>query len=238
MTYRILFSPAGLACLLFALLAVPAHAQEWEQEVQIVTTVRPGEATFVLLDSLDAIFERTPDVRLRRSADDLEALPYDEFSNALLKDGVDLNSASHAFIRYRFSLNNQGSEIVESIEDIYFISRFDENYTDLPLLYVSAQNPIVSDVLVNRGIPSIANMKSVTTFRELLAFPLIHKQQETVMVELAGRALRDDFVVQRESLLDFLNEHMTLGSGAYALTTSYEQTMQSTVDTTTAASLE
>jgi hypothetical protein len=217
------------------MLVPPTHAQEWQQEVQIITTVRPGEPTFVLLDSLDAVLERTPDVRLRRSAKDLEARSYNEHLDALLTDGVDLNSASHAFIRYRFSLDNQNSRIIESIEDIYFISRFDENYSDLPILYVDVQDPIVSDVIVKRGIPKIVNLLSITTFRELLAFPLIQKQQETAMVELAGRALRDDHLAQREMLMKFLDDHMNLRSGAYLLTTPYEQLMQS-AGTATAAS--
>jgi GAF domain-containing protein len=237
MIHRILSSATGLACLLLAVLVIPAHAQEWEQEVQIITTVRPGEPIFIFLDSLTAAFERNPDVRLRRSADAPEALAFKDFRSVLLEDGVDLNSASHAFIRYRFSLSNQGTNIVESIEDLYFISRFDEDYTDLPILYVSAQNPIVSDVLVKRGIPKIANMKSVTPFRELLAFPLLQTQQETAMVELAGRALRDDFVAQREALLKFLNDHLTLVSGQYTLTTRYERIASppAAPDSTTAA---
>jgi hypothetical protein len=236
MTHHILSSSAYLLLALLVL-GSPVHAQEWQQEVQIITTVRPGDPTTVLLDSLDAVFERTPDVRLRRSAQDL-AGSYDEHLDALLTDGVDLKSASHAFIRYRFSLDNQTSKIVESIEDIYFVSRFDENYSDLPILYVSAQDPIVSDIIVNQGVPNIVNLKSITTFRELLAFPLLQKRQETAMVELAGRALRGEYMSQREALLKFLDDHMNLGSGAYVLTTPYEEMVETATDETAAASLQ
>lgn len=245
MTHRILSSYVSLACVLLAslMLVAPVHAQEWQQEIQIITTVRPGEPTYVLLDSLDAVFERTPDVRLRHSADDVNALPYDDHLDNLLAEGVVLNSATHAFIRYRFSLNSHSSQLTESIQDIYFISRFDENYADLPILFVDAEDPLVSDIILKNGIPNIVNMKSITTFRELLAFPLLRKRQETAMVEFAGRTLRDDYVPQRESLLKFLDDHMNLGLGTYVLTTSYEQkvksekTVQSAAPATTAASL-
>ena len=238
MSNRLRPSPVLLVCLFLGLLVVPTRAQEWQQEVQIITTVRPGEPIYVFLDSLSAVLDRTPDARLRRSAERIEGQSYDELRNALLDEGMDLTSASHAFIRYRFALNNQGTRLVESIEDIYFISRFDENYTDLPILYVSTQDPLVSDALMKRGIPNIVNLKSITTFRELLAFPFLHKQQETAMVEFGGRPLRDNFLPQRETLLEFLTNHTTLGSGAYDLTTRYEQTMQSALNTTTAASLQ
>lgn len=238
MTHRILSFPTLLLSFLLVLLALPSYAQEWQQEVQIITTIRPDEPTFVFLDSLDAIFARTPGVSLRRSPKDLEAFSYDELMDVLLEDGIDFNSASHAFIRYRFTLDNQGSKITESIEDIYFISRFDENYTDLPVLYINTQDPIVSDAIMKRGIPNIVNMMSITTFRELLAFPLLHTNQETAMVELAGRALRDDYQFQRETLMKFLEDHLNLGSGSYVLTTNYEQMLQTApVDTTTAAAL-
>ncbi len=226
MTFRILSRSIGLTCLLLTLLVPVSQAQEWQQEVEIITPVRPGEPIHVFLDSLDDALKRTPGVRLRRSAEAPDTLSYDELLGTLLRDGMDLQSATHAFIRYRFTLDNQTSQLVESIESITFITRFDENYSDTPMLHINTQDPVIHQVLVERGIPSMMNMKSFTPFRQLMAFPILQEQEETAMVEMAGRALRDDFMAERATFLEFLEDRTGFGYSTYVLSTKYDRVVQ------------
>jgi hypothetical protein len=51
----------------------------------------------------------------------------------------------------------------------------------------------------------------------MLAFPYLNTRQETAMVEIAGRAVREDNPRQQKILTDFLTDQMTLGRGSYVL---------------------
>lgn len=216
---------AGALALLLAFFAAPTHAQEWRQELQVLTTVPYQSPTHVFLDSLATLLNKNPDIRVRRSDEDRELIPFRTLQNELYDEGVDLRSASHVFLRYRFDLNEQGSGIIETIQDLYFIVRFDESESDLPILYVDTKNPIVSTLLLNRGISSPVNMRSVTPFRQFLAFPALYVQQETAVVEMGRRPLRDELGPRQTALVEFLNEKMGFGPGSYALTTRHEEKM-------------
>jgi hypothetical protein len=210
--------PALLGGLLlsFGLLAPSVHAQEWAQEVQIITTVGYGEDLHVFVDSLSDALGRNPDVQVKREPQDEATVSFAELREELLRDGVDLNSATHAFIRYRFELET-GSEIVETIEELYFIFRGREDRSDLPILYVDTQEPVVNNLIRRSGVPSPVNLKAIRTFRDMLAFPYLNARQETAMVEISGRAVREDNPQEQKLLTDFLTDQMTLGRGSYVL---------------------
>jgi hypothetical protein len=209
--------------LLLGVIAGPALGQQWRQEVQIITPIQFNDPTHVLLDSLAAVLDRTPDLQVRRTADS-SAMSYAALRESLYADGVDLRSATHAFIRYRFDLTEQGSGIIETIKDVTFIFRLDESREDLPILYLDTQDPAVSDLLLNRGIPSPVNMLSVTPFRQLLAYPFINERNETAVVEFGGRTIREgDNAAHQSMLLGLIEEHMSVGT--YVLTTSHQQTV-------------
>ena len=213
---------ASLA-LFFASITVPAQAQEWGQEIQVITTIPYESPTQVFLDSVASILDRNPDVMVRRSPRDKSPVPFRTLQNELYDEGVDLRSASHVFLRYQFDLNEQGSGVTETIQDMHFIFRFDESESDLPILYLNTRDPVVSGVLLNRGIPSPVNMRSMTSFRQFLAFPVLYDQQQTVVVEIGRRSLREELGPRQTALVDFLNEKMGFGPGSYALTTRYEE---------------
>lgn len=213
---------ASLALFLVAVTA-PAHAQQWRQELQVITTVPYESPTHVFLDSLTTLLNNNPDVLVRRSDKDKEPAPFRTIQNELYEEGIDLRSASHVFIRYRFDLNEQDDGIIETIQDLHFIFRLDESASDISILYVDTKNPIVSNLLLNRGIPSPVNMRSVKPFRQFLAFPVLYGHQETAIVEMGRRPLRDDLGPRQATLIDFLNEKMGFGPGAYALTTQYQE---------------
>jgi len=210
--------PALLGSLLLSLSfsVAPVHAQEWAQEVQIITTVGYQEPLHVLVDSLNDVLTRHPETQVKRTPQADGTVSFRTLRDELLKEGIDLSSASHAFIRYRFELVS-GTEIVETVEEMYFIYRGREDRSDLPILYVDMQEPVVNDLIRNRGVASPVNLKAVKTFREMLAFPHLNTRQETEMVEIAGRAVREDNSEQQEILTDFLTNRMTIGGGSYVL---------------------
>ena len=218
--YRLPFV-AGALLLSLSLAVAPANAQEWRQEIEIITPIKFGEPTYVFLDTLAAVLDRNPEMRVRRSVDDSSPQPYAELREKLYEEGVDVRSASHAFIDYRFELNPQGSGIVETIKGIYFIFRLDENYSDLPILYVDTRDPEISTLLTENGIPSMVNMNSVSPFRQMMAFPAVSSRQETAIVELGRRALRDDLAPEHVTLLSHIYEHMSMGT--YVLATSHQR---------------
>jgi len=216
MTYRTRIAIIGSLLLLCSYAIPSAQAQEWAQEVQIITTVGYGEPLHILVDSLSNVLARNPETQVQRTPQDDAPVSYSDLRDELLSEGVDLNSASHAFIRYRFDLVN-GSEIVETIDEMYFIYRGREDRSDLPILHVDTRMPVVNDLIRNKGVPSLTNMKAVRSFREMLAFPYLNRRQETAMVEIAGRAVREDKPRQESLLTEFLTNRMTLGGGSYVL---------------------
>lgn len=219
---RFILFTASLALLLIAL-TVPAHAQQWRQELQVLTTVPHESPTHIFLDSIATLLGKNPDMLVRRSPKDEAPMPFHTLQDTLYEEGIDLRSASHVFLRYRFDLNEQGSGVIETIQDLHFIFRLDESESDLPILYVDTTTPIVSNLLVHRGIPSPVNMRSMTPFRQHLAFLVLHAQQETAVVEMGRRPLRDTLDPRQAALIEFLNEKMGLGPGEYALTTRYQE---------------
>jgi hypothetical protein len=217
---------AGSLLLPLSLTPFSAHAQEWRQEIQLITTIGFGDPMHLFVDSLASALDRNPDRLVRRSVEDRAAIPYGELRDALYAEGVDLRSASHAFIRYRFELDELGVGIVETVEDIYFIFRLDESVSDLPILHVDTSDPVVSQLLLNRGVSSTLNMAAVTTFRQTMAFPIITDREKTAVVEIGRRPLRDEMTPEQRNLLTLLEKQMSFSPGGYVLSTNYQQLHQ------------
>ncbi|HKL88018.1 MAG TPA: hypothetical protein VJ884_03360 [Salinibacter sp.] len=216
MIYSTRIAVIGSLLLLCSYFTTSVQAQEWAQEVQIITTVGYGEPLHIIVDSLNSVLTRNPQIQVQRTPTDDAPIAYSELQDELLNEGLDLNSASHAFISYRFELVN-GSEIVETINEMYFIYRARVDRSDLPILYVNTRIPVVNNLIRNKGVPRLTNMKSMRSFREMLAFPYLTKRQETAMVEIAGRPIREDTPQQEQLLTDFLTDQMNLGGGSYVL---------------------
>jgi len=214
------FTVAASLGLLLLLTALPSAAQEWRQEIQIITPVSFGDPTHVLLDSLTAVLANASDLPIRR-APDSPVTSYSDLREALYEDGLDLQSASHAFLRYRFDLAGQGTGVVETLESITFIVRIDESRADLPILHLDTRAPVVSALLRERGLASLVNMKSITPFRTLMAYPYLTAHQETALVEFGGRTMRAALPPRQAAVLTLLDEHMTMGT--YGLSTTSEQ---------------
>lgn len=214
-----LHTPVALITGLLLLLttaALPTHAQEWAQEIEIITTVRYEEPLHIFVDSLQNTLTQNPEVQVKRSRKDPTPVSFATLRDELHEDGIALTSATHAFIRYRFEMAAT-SGIVETIEEMYFIYRGREDRVDLPILYLNTREPVVSDLIQNKGVPSPVNLKAVTTFRKMLAFPHLNTSQETAMVEIAGRPVREDRPEQEQILTEFLMDRVTLGTKSYVL---------------------
>jgi len=216
---------AGLV-LLLALTALPSAAQEWRQEIQIIAPVSFGDPTHVLLDSLAVTFAQSPDLPVRR-APEAPTTSYADLREALYADGVDLRSASHAFLRYRFDLADEGTGVVETLESLTFIFRLDESREDVPILHLDTRTPAVNALLTESGLPSPVNMKSFTPFRTLVAYPYLTAHQETALVEFGGQTVRTVLSLRQAAVLDRIEEHMILGT--YGLRATFEQRMTAEV---------
>lgn len=217
---RFLSSLLTGSLVLLLTLPLSTQAQDWRQEVQIVTTIPSGTPLHVFLDSMGTVLEENPELRVQRSPNDTSSMKAKDLRAALYEEGLDLTSATHAFIRYRFDLPGTGSGVVETIQDIHFIFRLDESRSDLSLLYLNTRDPMMSRLLVEKGIPSPVNMMSVTPFRKLLAFPVVTDRYETAVVEFGGQTVREGPGPQQASLLSLINEHLSVGT--YVLTTIQE----------------
>ncbi len=211
---------AGILVLLLAFAPPSAQAQDWRQEVQIITTIPFDTPLHVLLDSMGTVLNENPDMRVQRSPDDTSSMTARDLRDALYEDGLDLTSATHAFIRYRFDLPGSGSGVVETIQDIYFIVRLDESQSDLPIIYLNTRNPMISTLLLEQGIRSPVNMRSVTPFRKHLAFPVMNNRYETAVVEFGRQTVRESPGPEQASLLHLINDHMSVGT--YVLTMMHE----------------
>jgi hypothetical protein len=224
MTSRVLAALTGGLLLLLSVVPGSARAQDWAQTIQILTPVEYDAPVYVFLDSLSAALRRAPETPVRRAAQDATPISFRELQTSLYDDGVDLTSASHVFIRYRFELERgSGSGLIESIEDMYFIFRGNESRSDLPILHVTSTEPVVSDVLTKRGIADAMNIRSVTSFREVMAFLALAEDQDIYVVEMGQRAIRDEYGQERARDLMTHLKDMYFGTGAYALTTDYEK---------------
>jgi predicted RND superfamily exporter protein len=189
---------AAIAFLLISV--VPAEAQRWNQRVQVVQPVEQDGAAYALLDSLVAEFDGADasSVMLRRAPDDKTLRSVAEIREELLEDGLGLVSATHVYIQYEFAII--ADDFVETIEELQFIYRpANAEVEDIPLFTVKTNNPHVSRVLMNEGLPHQENLNTVSTFATLLSFPQIARTDATI-VRLNNQTLREGHAQRRDAL--------------------------------------
>ena len=104
----------------------------------------------VLLDSLVHVMERRS-LAVRRSADIDSSTTVAQLRSTLIDEkGIGIGSANHAFIDYRFSIDNE-SDFRQEVAAIRFVFRPGPNQTDVPVLYLDARSGWVDTFLHTRG---------------------------------------------------------------------------------------
>lgn len=222
MMYRVLLFLTGGLLLLMFLTPISTTAQEWAQEAEVITTVGYDGPLHLFLESLSIALADHPDTRVRRTPQDSTYRPYHALQEELYEDGVSLPSASHAFLRYRFDLRGKGTRTVETLQDIHFILRLDAMQTDLSIIHISTEDPLVQEVLTTRGLQNGMNLHALSSFRNLMAFPILsaRDEAETALVELGRRPVRGaEGVRTQQTLLRMLRDHTNAGAYTYELST-------------------
>ena len=185
--------------LLLSTAAQPAQAQQWAQEIEIVTSVESEQPTRVFLDSLVTAVQERDTLRVRREAGG-EEMTLKALQNTLIEDGIGLFSANRAFIEYRFEIRD--NRFVEIIQNVHFIFRPPSSgETDVPLLYADASHPVVQQVMTNQGVPNPENLEAISLFRDELSFASLSIDQGADIVAVAGSPIRGEFDQRRKAVL-------------------------------------
>lgn len=177
-----------------------ANGQLWLQTSSVVTPVEQGPLRAVL-DSLVSVAERRG-LEIRRSPDAEQKMAVPKLRTQLInEEGIGVTSANHAFINYRFSIDN-GSRFRQQIAAIHFVFRPGPNQSDISVLYVDARGePWVDDFLRNKGTDLTTNEAALIPFQRHLGFSEIARQEETQVVEIGGETIREGFHEEKEDLI-------------------------------------
>jgi hypothetical protein len=189
---------AGLL-LVAAVSVTPVRAQQWAQNVKIVTTVESEQPTRVFLDSLVNQIRMRDSVRVRREPGG-ERMTLADIQNTLIDEGVGLFSANRLFIEYAFEI--QDNEFIEVIQSLHFVFRpqaAGEN--DIPVLYVTGNREYTKNVLKTQGIPNPQNLEDIALFKDELSFAGLSLDQGADMVSVAGTPVRGEFDQRRKQVL-------------------------------------
>jgi len=189
---------AGLL-LVAAVSVTPVRAQQWAQNVKIVTTVESEQPTRVFLDSLVNQIRMQDSVRVRREPGG-ERMTLADIQNTLIDEGVGLFSANRLFIEYAFEI--QDNEFIEVIQSLHFVFRpqaTGEN--DIPVLYVTGNREFTKNVLKTQGIPNPQNLEDIALFKDELSFAGLSLDQGADMVSVAGTPVRGEFDQRRKQVL-------------------------------------
>lgn len=177
---------AGLVC--GALWPQHSRAQAaWRQTVQVIAPVETERVTGTLLDTMaTALEQQNAPVRKEPGA------PVSTFSvlqQDLEQEGLDVTSATHVFITYRFRMTSAGTKY--KILDLYFIFRPPgANDTDIPVLYVDLTKPDTYErLLVESGTTIPYNEAAFLQFRKQVSF---HTLRDMVrVVQVGDHIIRD-----------------------------------------------
>lgn len=197
---------ALLVALLFGLTSAPpeAQAQQYEQNVRVVTEVKEGP-TRAFLDSLTTRMRQRDTMKVQRSPEAGDSMTVAALRDTLLDEGVGLTSANRLFIEYQWV--TQDNELIETIQSFHFVFRpAGERSRDVPIMYVDAGHPLVRTLLRTSGIPFETNLQSVQYFIDVLSFPSLALEQNATVVRIGGRTLRDGYDRRRRALLSRLTE--------------------------------
>ena len=191
----------GLLTLSFFLICPqPAQGQLWLQTSRVVTPVENGP-TRVFLDTLVAVMERKK-IEVKRSPEGEQTFTIEELRTELIEEeGVGLRSGvNHAFVDYRFSIDN-GSNFEQRVSAIHFVFRPGPGQSDIPIMYLDARQPWMTQLLQNKGTDLQTNEAALIPFHRHLGFAQIARQEETQIVEIGGRTVREGFQERKEALI-------------------------------------
>ena len=195
---KVLAVVSAIALLFVSVL--PAEAQRWSQRVQIVQPMEEDGVTYALLDSLVTEFDAAgaSTVMVRRAPEDKMLRSVADIRDELLNDGLGLVSATHVYVQYEFAIITD--DFVETIEELQFIYRPpNSEVEDIPLFTVKTNNPHVSHVLMEEGLPHEENLNTVSPFASLLSFPQMARTDVRI-VRLNNETLREGYVQRQERL--------------------------------------
>ena len=176
-----------------------ANGQLWLQTSRVVTPVEQGPVR-VLLDSLVTVMERR-EFTVKRSPDQDTSMTVSQLRTTLINEqGIGIGSANHAFIDYRFTIDN-GSTFRQEVASIRFVFRPGPNQTDVPVLYLDARSGWVDTFLHNKGTDLKTNEAALIPFHRHLGFAQIARQKNTEIVEIGGQTVRKGFDQKKEALI-------------------------------------
>lgn len=186
---------AALAVSLWSASPRAGHAQAaWQQTVQVIAPVEAEEVTGILLDTLATAFEKQ-NASIRKGPD-APVQPYSAVQRELSQEGLDVRSATHVFITYRFRVTSAGTRY--KIYDLYFIFRPpNASDTDIPVLYVDLTDPDTYErVLVEGGTTIPYNEAAFLQFREQVSFHAL--RDDVRVVQVGEQIIRDEKLAAAE----------------------------------------
>lgn len=187
-----------VACLLL-LAPQAAQGQLWLQTSRVVTPVEQGPIR-VFLDTLVNEMERRQ-LQVKRSPDASTTMSVSALRSTLIdEEGIGIGSANHAFIDYRFTIDN-GSNFEQEVAAIRFVFRPGPNQNDISVLYLDARSGWVDTLLRNKGTDLKTNEAALIPFHRHLGFAQIARQQNTEIVEIGGQTVRTGFSEKKEALI-------------------------------------
>lgn len=199
---RALRSAGIFGLLLAALLFVypqGAQGQIWLQTARVITPIENGPPR-AFLDTLVNVMERK-NVTVKRSPDAKKEVTISELRNTLIdEEGIGLASANHAFIDYRFTIDN-GSNFEQDFTRIHFVFRPGPQQSDISVMYIDAQQPWVEKIIRQKGTSLQTNEAALIPFHRHLGFANISKQEKSQVVEIGGETVREKFDERKEALI-------------------------------------
>lgn len=194
---------AGLCGVLLVVLLIggprPAHGQLWLQTARVVTPVEQGPLR-VMLDSLTSVMERRG-VEVRRAPDQDTTMTVTALQNRLIEEeGIGINSANFAFVDYRFSIES-GRSFQQRVAHLHFVFRPGPTQADISVLSLDARAPWMQEFLREKGLTLPTNEAAFIPFGRHLGFAQIARPDETQIVEIGGRTVREGFEEEKEDLI-------------------------------------
>lgn len=201
--------PIGLGLVLLLMVGVApneAQAQRWLQTTQVIAPVESEGATRALLDTLVNVIERSDSLTVQRSPEEKERYLVPQLQNMLLDEaGIGMSSANFVFVDYRFEVNREGFE--EKVTDLFFIFRpASGDEEDIPIMYLSAREPWVRKVLLNKGTTLITNEAALKPFHDQIAFARIVRERDAQIVEIGDRKVREGFDMKKRELVNKITQ--------------------------------
>jgi hypothetical protein len=198
----------SVAVLLLALCvagtAPATDAQQWLQRATVIANIDEGQAPRAFLDTVATRLRKRDTLTVRRTPDG-ERLTAQALSDSLLEEGLGLQSANRILIQYQFEVID--NEFVEQIQSVEFIYRpTAQNDTDVPILYLDAERPLVARIMRSSGIPNEQNLSTIHYFVNELSFPALSLDQNVRVVSVGGEALRGEFDQRRRVLMRRLKQ--------------------------------